>query len=99
MKSLDGKEVELGQYRGKVLIVVNVASQCGLTPQYEQLQALHKKYADQGLAILAFPCNQFRQQEPGTAEEIRKFCSSKYGVTFDMFNKVDVNGDKAWRAV
>lgn len=95
MTSLDGKEVELGKYAGKVVLVVNVASKCGLTPQYEQLQALHKKYADAGLAILGFPSNQFREQEPGTAAEIREFCSAKYGVTFDLFDKINVNGDGA----
>jgi len=95
MKSLEGKEVDLGKYAGKVVLVVNVASKCGLTPQYEQLKTLHKKYADAGLAILGFPCNQFREQEPGTVEEIRQFCSTKYGVTFDMFDKVNVNGDNA----
>ena len=95
MKTLDGKPVELKKYQGKVVLIVNVASKCGLTPQYEQLQALHEKYADKGLAILGFPCNQFGQQEPGTAEEIRQFCSQNYGVTFDMFSKIDVNGDSA----
>jgi glutathione peroxidase len=95
MDNLAGKPVDLGQYQGKVVLVVNVASQCGLTPQYAQLQALHEKYADQGLAILAFPCNQFGSQEPGTADEIRQFCTTKYGVTFDLFGKVDVNGESA----
>ncbi len=95
MPSLDGKEVDLSQYRGKVVLIVNVASKCGLTPQYEQLEALHKKYADQGLAILGFPCNQFREQEPGTAAEIREFCRVNYGVTFDLFAKINVNGDEA----
>jgi glutathione peroxidase len=94
MNSLDGKPVDLSKYQGKVLLVVNVASECGLTPQYEQLQALHKKYKDQGLAVLAFPCNQFGKQEPGTAAEIQQFCSKNYGVTFDLFEKVDVNGDQ-----
>ncbi len=95
MKSLDGKDVELAQYEGKVVMIVNVASKCGLTPQYEQLQALHEKYKDQGLAILGFPCNQFGRQEPGTPAEIREFCSQNYGVTFDLFAKIDVNGDTA----
>lgn len=95
VKSLDGKQVDLEKYRGKVVMIVNVASKCGLTPQYEQLQALHEKYADQGLAILGFPSNQFGQQEPGTAEQIQEFCRTNYGVTFDMFSKVDVNGDNA----
>lgn len=95
MKSLDGEQVDLSKYKGKVVLVVNVASQCGLTPQYEQLQALHKKYADQGLAVLGFPCNQFGKQEPGSAKEIQEFCTSNYGVTFDMFEKIEVNGDSA----
>ena len=95
MKSLDGKPVELKSYEGKVVLIVNVASQCGLTPQYEQLQALHEKYADKGLAVLGFPCNQFGKQEPGSEDEIREFCSKNYGVKFDMFSKIDVNGDSA----
>jgi glutathione peroxidase len=93
--SLDGKDVDLGDYEGKVVLIVNVASKCGLTPQYEQLQALHDKYSKGGLAILGFPCNQFLSQEPGTAEEIQEFCKVNYGVTFDMFAKVKVNGDGA----
>jgi len=95
MKSLAGKEVDLGGYQGKVVLIVNVASKCGLTPQYEQLQALHEKYAKKGLAVLGFPCNQFRQQEPGTAEEIQQFCRVHYGVAFDLFAKIDVNGEEA----
>jgi glutathione peroxidase len=95
VKSLDGKEVDLAKYQGKVLLIVNVASKCGLTPQYKELEALHDKYASQGLAILAFPCNQFGQQEPGTPEEIQTFCKTNYAVEFDLFGKVDVNGDKA----
>ncbi len=95
MKTLDGEEVGLDKYRGKVVMIVNVASKCGLTPQYEQLQALHAKYAPKGLAILGFPCNQFGQQEPGTAAEIRQFCKTNYGVSFDLFRKVEVNGDGA----
>ncbi len=95
MKSLGGQEVDLGKYRGKVVLIVNVASKCGLTPQYEQLEGLHKKYSSKGLAILGFPCNQFAQQEPGTAEEIRQFCSTKYGVSFPLFAKIEVNGDGA----
>jgi glutathione peroxidase len=95
MKSLAGKDVDLGKYQGKVVLIVNVASKCGLTPQYEQLQALHDKYAEDGLAVLGFPCNQFLGQEPGTAEEIKEFCRVNYGVTFDMFAKVDVKGDEA----
>lgn len=93
MKSLDGKEVDLSQYKGKVLLIVNVASQCGATPQYKQLQTLHEKYGEKGLVVLGFPCNQFGKQEPGTAKEIAEFCTSKYSVTFPMFSKIDVNGD------
>lgn len=95
MKSLDGKDVDLGKYQGQVVMVVNVASKCGLTPQYEQLQALHKKYESQGLAILGFPCNQFLSQEPGTAQEIQQFCRVNYGVTFPLFAKIEVNGEGA----
>ena len=95
MKSLDGKDVDLSQYKGKVVLIVNVASKCGLTPQYEQLQSLHEQYADDGLAVLGFPCNQFLGQEPGTAEEIRTFCRANYGVSFDMFAKIKVNGKDA----
>lgn len=95
MKSLDGKEVDLGKYQGQVVMVVNVASKCGLTPQYEQLQALHEKYGSQGLAILGFPCNQFLSQEPGTAQEIQQFCRVNYGVTFPLFAKIEVNGEDA----
>lgn len=95
MKSIDGKEVDLKQYQGKVVLMVNVASECGLTPQYKQLQALHEKYGKQGLAVLGFPCNQFGGQEPGTEDTIKQFCQKNYGVEFDLFSKVDVNGDKA----
>ncbi len=95
MDSLEGEQVDLAKYKGKVVLIVNVASKCGLTPQYEQLEQLHEKYADQGLAILGFPCNQFAGQEPGTAAEIQEFCKKNYGVGFDLFAKVDVNGDKA----
>jgi len=95
MQRLDGQTVDLSKYQGKVVMIVNVASECGLTPQYEQLQALHEKYGEQGLAILGFPCNQFGRQEPGTAAEIQEFCTKNYGVTFDMFAKVDVNGENA----
>ncbi len=95
VKTLAGEEVSLSRYQGNVVLVVNVASKCGLTPQYEQLQALHEKYSKQGLTVLGFPCNQFRQQEPGTAEEIREFCRVNYRVEFDLFAKVEVNGDGA----
>lgn len=92
VQSLEGKKVDLAQYQGKVVLVVNVASKCGLTPQYKALEAVYQKYKDQGLVILGFPCNQFRGQEPGTAEEIRKFCTSQYNVTFPLMAKVEVNG-------
>jgi glutathione peroxidase len=95
MKSLDGKDVDLTKYQGKVVMIVNVASKCGLTPQYEQLQALQDKQEKDGLVILGFPCNQFLQQEPGSPEEIRQFCTARYGVTFPLFAKIEVNGDKA----
>ncbi len=93
--TLDGKTVSMQQYKGKVVLVVNTASKCGYTKQYAGLQQLHEKYKDRGLAILGFPCNQFGGQEPGTAEEIETFCRVNYGVTFDMFEKIDVNGDDA----
>ncbi len=95
VKSIDGKEVDLSKYKGKVMLVVNVASECGLTPQYEKLQDLHKKYASKGLAVLGFPCNQFGTQEPGSETEISQFCKKNYGVEFDLFSKVDVNGESA----
>ena len=93
VKDIDGKEVSMSQYKGKVLLIVNVASKCGLTPQYEGLEALYQKYKDQGLEILAFPCNQFLGQEPGTNDEIQSFCSLTYNVTFPLFDKIDVNGE------
>jgi glutathione peroxidase len=92
MKSLTGQEVDLSQYHGKVLLIVNVASECGYTPQYKGLQALYDKYGQSGFAVLGFPCNQFGRQEPGTSEQIAQFCQKNYGVTFDMFEKIDVNG-------
>ena len=95
MKRLDGKDADLSQYQGKVVMVVNVASKCGLTPQYKQLQALYEKYEKQGFVVLGFPCNQFLHQEPGTAGEIRKFCTVNYGVTFPLFAKIEVNGEGA----
>jgi glutathione peroxidase len=94
LKSIDGEEVSLGDYKGKVLLIVNVASECGLTPQYEQLQALHEKYEEKGLVVVGIPCNQFGGQEPGSEKEIKKFCTDNYKVTFPMMSKVDVNGDK-----
>lgn len=95
MNSIDGKPVKLSKYLGKVVLIVNVASKCGHTPQYADLQALYEKYHDQGLEILGFPCNQFRGQEPGDAAQIKSFCQTNYGVTFDLFAKIDVNGPKA----
>jgi glutathione peroxidase len=93
MNSLAEKPVDLSKYQGKVVLMVNVASQCGLTPQYKGLQELNDKYAAKGLAILGFPANDFGKQEPGTNEEIAQFCESKYGVKFDMFAKVSVKGN------
>lgn len=92
---IDGKNVDLGIYAGKVVLVVNVASRCGFTKQYAQLQALYDTYAERGLVILGFPCNQFGWQERGTELEIKAFCEETFGVTFPMFGKVDVNGDDA----
>lgn len=94
-RTIDGTDVSLGDYRGKVLLIVNTASKCGFTPQYEGLEKLHEAYADRGLAILGFPCNQFGAQEPGDEAEIRNFCTLKYDVKFPMFAKVDVNGADA----
>ena len=94
VKDIDGKDTSLKAYKGKVLLVVNVASKCGLTPQYKSLEAIHEKYKDKGFTTLGFPCNQFLGQEPGTNDEIKQFCSSKYGVTFPLFDKIDVNGAK-----
>lgn len=93
--SIRGEQVELSAYAGKVLVIANTASKCGLTPQYEGLQALYEKYADRGLVVLGFPCNQFAEQEPGTAEEVESFCKLNYGVTFPLFAKSDVNGENA----
>jgi glutathione peroxidase len=92
LKDIDGKDTSLDAYKGKVLLVVNVASKCGLTPQYKSLEAIYQKYKDKGLVILGFPCNQFGAQEPGTNAEIKEFCSSKYNVTFPLFDKLEVNG-------
>lgn len=93
VKNIDGQDVSLSKYKGDVLLVINTASQCGLTPQYEGIEALFKKYKDQGLRVLAFPANDFMSQEPGTNEEIKQFCASKYQVTFDLFAKISVAGD------
>lgn len=95
VRRLDGSEATLADWRGKVLLIVNTASQCGFTPQYAGLEALYRKYKDRGFAVLGFPCNQFGAQEPGTAYEIGAFCEKNYGVSFPMFDKVDVNGPQA----
>jgi glutathione peroxidase len=90
---LNGSPASLADYQGKAALVVNVASKCGLTPQYEGLQKLQETYGDRGFTVLGFPCNQFLEQEPGTADEIQEFCSVNYGVTFPLFSKIEVNGD------
>jgi glutathione peroxidase len=92
LKSIDGKPAPLSAYKGKVLLIVNVASQCGYTPQYTGLEALYRKYKDKGLVVLGFPANNFGAQEPGTDEEIKTFCSRNYNVTFPMFSKISVKG-------
>ena len=92
LKDIDGKSTTLKPYQGKVMLIVNVASKCGYTPQYKELQAVYEKYKDQGLVVLGMPCNQFGQQEPGTDEQIKEFCSSKYSVTFPLYDKLEVNG-------
>lgn len=91
-RTLEGEDKPLGDFAGKVLLVVNTASQCGFTPQYEGLESLYQRYRDRGFEILGFPCNQFGKQEPGSEEEIKQFCSLRYNVTFPMFAKVEVNG-------
>jgi glutathione peroxidase len=93
LRTLAGDATSLDSYRGRTLLIVNVASRCGLTPQYAGLQQLHETYASRGFAVLGFPCNQFMGQEPGSAEEIQAFCSTTYGVTFPLFEKIEVNGD------
>lgn len=93
VKALNGSDASLADYQGKAALVVNVASKCGLTPQYEGLQKLQDTYGDRGFTVLGFPCNQFLEQEPGTADEIQEFCSVNYGVTFPLFAKIDVNGE------
>ena len=92
IQRLSGEDAMLGEHAGKALLIVNVASKCGLTPQYAGLEELHERLADRGFSVLGFPCNQFGGQEPGTSEEIAEFCSATYGVTFPMYEKVDVNG-------
>ena len=94
-KALSGEDVALADFRGKVLLIVNTASKCGFTPQYAGLEKLHEELSPRGFAVLGFPCNQFGQQEPGDAQEIQKFCSLSYNVTFPMFAKIDVNGANA----
>ena len=92
VKTIDGKDTTIGDYKGKVLLIVNVASKCGYTPQYKSLEAVYQKYQGQGLVVLGFPCNQFGGQEPGTDAEIKQFCTAKYDVTFPLFDKIEVNG-------
>jgi glutathione peroxidase len=94
INTLEGQPTDLSEYKGKALLVVNVASKCGLTPQYEGLEKLHETYGPRGFEVLGFPCNQFMGQEPGTADEIREFCDTTYGVQFPLFEKIDVNGDQ-----
>jgi len=94
-KTIDGEEQKLDTYRGKTLLIVNVASKCGFTPQYQGLEAMYRRHKDKGLVVLGFPCDQFGHQEPGDEQEIASFCSTKYDVTFPMFAKVDVNGKGA----
>src|SRR5436309_7476424 len=93
MNTLEGEPTTLAQHKGKALLLVNVASKCGLTPQYTGLEALHEQYGSRGFSVLGFPCNQFLGQEPGTAEEIREFCSTNYSITFPLFEKIEVNGE------
>lgn len=93
--TIDGRRESLAAYRGKLLLIVNVASQCGFTPQYAGLERLYRQYRDAGFVVLAFPCNQFGGQEPGTEQEIRQFCSTRYDVSFPMFARIEVNGPKA----
>jgi glutathione peroxidase len=93
IKTLDGEQSSLDEHKGEVLLLVNVASKCGLTPQYTGLEQLQTTYADRGFSVLGFPCNQFGGQEPGTAEEIATFCSTQYGVTFPLYEKIEVNGE------
>ena len=95
LPDIDGKDVPLSKYKGQVVLIVNVASKCGFTPQYEQLQQLQDRYAERGFRILGFPANDFRAQEPGSNKEVKEFCRSKYHVSFDMFSKVSVKGDEA----
>lgn len=93
VKSIDGRELSMAEFEGKVLLIVNTASKWGFTPQFEELEALYKKYKDEGLVVMGFPCNQFGQQDPGTNGEIKSFCNLNYGISFPMFEKIDVNGE------
>lgn len=93
VKDIDGKDVEFSEYKGKVMLIVNVASKCGFTPQYEGLQKIYSQFADQGFVVLAFPANNFRNQEPGTNPEIKEFCTVNYGVSFPLFSKISVKGE------
>lgn len=95
VRTINGENVSLGSFRGKALLIVNVASKCGFTPQYSGLQKLYEKYNEAGFEILAFPCNQFAKQEPGSIDEIKDFCELTYNVTFPLFDKIDVNGEEA----
>lgn len=94
-RKMNGQEVSMEEYRGKVILIVNTASKCGFTPQFKDLESLYQKYKNSGLEILGFPCNQFAKQDPGSNEEINQFCQVNYGVTFTMFEKIDVNGKNA----
>ena len=94
VKTIDGKETTLEQYKGKVILIVNVASKCGFTRQYDGLESLYRKYKEEGLVVLGFPCNQFGSQEPGTEKEIQNFCRVNFGVPFHMFSKINVNGEE-----
>jgi glutathione peroxidase len=95
VRDISGQPQEMGRYRGQVLLIVNVASQCGFTPQYEGLEALYRRLHPRGFAVLGFPCNQFGHQEPGTEDEIASFCHTRFSVTFPLFSKIEVNGDEA----
>lgn len=94
-RAIDGRDVSLAEFSGQVLLVVNVASECSFTPQYAGLETLYRDYREQGFSVLAFPCNQFGSQEPGDAEQISRFCASRYGITFPLFEKIEVNGPGA----
>lgn len=95
VKKMNGQEVSMEEYKGKIVVIVNTASKCGFTPQFKELEEIYKEYKEQGLEILGFPCNQFKNQDPASNEEINNFCQLNYGVTFTMFEKIDVNGEGA----